>query len=227
MKPADLPPVVYRIGRQPDPWVWPDWRYAGADGTFGNRFDDPQGTYRVLYASTHRLATFLECLAPFRPDPAVIAEYAAIETDDADPEPPLGGEVPVEWLDGRCIGTATLTGDYVELGHHQTLAELRHVMARRLVHHGVTELDAATIRLTTPRALTQEISRYVFDDTTAGARRWNGISYLSKYGDDLDNWAVFEPAAPTVIGLDLIDQRDRDLAEALQLHGLRMTTAAD
>lgn len=76
MKQADLPPVVYRLGRRPDPWAWPDWRYAGPDGTFGNRFDDPQGIYRVLYASTQRLATFRECLAPFRPDPAVITEYA-------------------------------------------------------------------------------------------------------------------------------------------------------
>ena len=67
MKQADLPPVVYRLGRQPDPWAWPDWRYAGPDGTFGNRFGDPQCVYRVLYASTHRLATFLECLAPSVP----------------------------------------------------------------------------------------------------------------------------------------------------------------
>ena len=154
----------------------------------------------------------------------MIAEYEAIEGDE---EPLPAGEVPAEWVDARCIGSATLTGDYVELGHHQTLAELRHVIAGRLVHHGVTGLDAATIRLTTPRALTHEISRYVFDDTTAGTRRWNGISYLSKYGDDLDNWAVFEPAAPTIVGVDRIHQRDPDLVEALHLHGLHMATDAD
>ena len=33
---------VYRVGRSPDPWAWPDWAYA-TDGTFGNRWDDPQG----------------------------------------------------------------------------------------------------------------------------------------------------------------------------------------
>ena len=71
--------MVFRLGRRPDPWAWPDWRYADADGTFGNRFDDPQGVYRVLYASTQRLATFVECLASFRPDPAIVAEYAAID----------------------------------------------------------------------------------------------------------------------------------------------------
>ncbi len=176
MKPADIPPAVYRLGRRPDPWAWPDWRYAATDGTFGNRFDG---------------------LAYFRPDPAIVAEYDAIVGGDEDEqEPPSGGEVPAEWVEARCIGTGTLTGAYVELGHHETLAELRRLLAARLVHHGIGDLDAAAIRLTAPRAFTQEISRHVFDDSVGGARRWNGIAYLSKHGDDLDNWAIFEPAAP-------------------------------
>ena len=125
MRPAPNPAVVFRLGRRPDPWAWPDWRYADADGTFGNRFDDPQGVYRVLYASTQRLATFVECLASFRPDPAIVAEYAAIDASEGDDEPPAAGEVPAAWLDSRCVGTASLSGEYVELGHHESLAELR------------------------------------------------------------------------------------------------------
>ena len=39
---------------------------AGPDGTFGNRFDDPEGIYRVLYASSQRLGCYLEALAQFR-----------------------------------------------------------------------------------------------------------------------------------------------------------------
>lgn len=39
MKPAAQPPTVYRLSRRPDPWAWPDWSYADADGTFVNRFD--------------------------------------------------------------------------------------------------------------------------------------------------------------------------------------------
>lgn len=196
MKPATTPPAVFRLGRGPDPWAWPDWRYADADGTFGNRFDDPQGLYRVLYASTQRLATFVECLAYFRPDPAIIAEYADIAGSKDDEEPPGAGHVPSAWIDARCVGTAVLTGDYVDVGHHETLAELRTALAPRLVHHGLRELDASTIRLTVPRAFTQEISRYVFDETVDGTRRWNGVAYRSKHGDDLENWAVFEPASP-------------------------------
>ena len=33
--------VIYRLGRMPDPWAVLDWASAGPDGTFGNRFDDP------------------------------------------------------------------------------------------------------------------------------------------------------------------------------------------
>lgn len=168
MTPSTVPPVVYRLGRAPDPWAWPDWRYAGPDGTFGNRFDDPQGVYRVLYASTQRLATFIECLAQFRPDPAVLAEFDAIEASDDDAAPPAAGELPAEWLAVRCIGAAGLLGDYVDLGHHDTLASLRRALADRLVHYDIDDLDAATIRLTTPRALTQEISRHLFDRTEGG-----------------------------------------------------------
>ena len=35
---------LFRLGRKPDPWSPPDWSRAQPDGTFGNRFDDPQGT---------------------------------------------------------------------------------------------------------------------------------------------------------------------------------------
>jgi hypothetical protein len=68
---------LYRLGRMPDPWAWPDWAYAGEDGTFGNRYDDPLSEYRALYASSQRLGTLIETLARFRPDPAIIAAEIA------------------------------------------------------------------------------------------------------------------------------------------------------
>lgn len=101
MKPSG---VIYRLGRVPDPWAVPDWASAGQDGTFGNRFDDPDATYRVLYASSQRLGCFLETLARFRVDPQLAAELAAISGEDD--HSPLG-EVPVEWLHKRILGVAT------------------------------------------------------------------------------------------------------------------------
>jgi hypothetical protein len=46
---------LFRVGRDDDAWAVPDWAYSKEDRTFGNRFDDPAGVYRVLYASSQRL----------------------------------------------------------------------------------------------------------------------------------------------------------------------------
>jgi hypothetical protein len=223
VKQADLVESVWRLGRRPDPWSWPDWSFAGADGTFGNRFDDPLGVYRVLYGSAQRLATFVECLAVFRPDPEVLAECDRIEGDTQDGgEPPGAGVVPVEWVEQRCVGTGHPEGAFVELGQHETLADLRSALAARVVHHKIGDLDAAAIRLSVPRAFTQEISRYLFEQTVAGRRHWNGIVYQSKYGDDLKNCAFFEPSAPTGQTSTLLDVDDPDLHVALRVHSLRL-----
>ena len=84
-RPADLPEVVYRLGRVPDAWEWPDWSYVNPDGTFGNRYDDPEAQYRVLYASTEREATFRESLARYRADPAIVAAEISTADDEGAP----------------------------------------------------------------------------------------------------------------------------------------------
>ena len=48
--------LVFRLGRRPDAWQPPDWFLAQSDGTFGNRFDDPDGILSGSYASSQRLA---------------------------------------------------------------------------------------------------------------------------------------------------------------------------
>jgi hypothetical protein len=107
LKPAS-PGRVFRIGRRPDPWAYPDWADAGDDGTFGNRWDDPESSYRVLYACSQRLGAFVETLSRFRPDPEVVAGLSEIEGEDAPALPP--GHVPRAWLDGRLMGEATFQG---------------------------------------------------------------------------------------------------------------------
>ena len=69
---------LFRLAHRPDPWAWPPWTYCRR----ANRWDDPTDTYRVLYASTERRATFLETLARFRPDPVVVAGLAEISGND-------------------------------------------------------------------------------------------------------------------------------------------------
>lgn len=208
---------LYRIGRHPDPWAWPDWSYAAPDGTFGNRYDDPEGSYRVLYACSQRAGAFLETLARFRPDLEVLAELDQIQGDD---EPPPA--MPRTWLDARLIGEATVEGSFVDVGDTTSLATLRTGLAARAIHHGLDEIDAATIRLRAPRAFTQQLSRYVYE---RGA--FAGIRYRSRLGDDVLNWAIFEPGpdgrSPLVDASSApIEVDDPDLQAALRLLGLTL-----
>ena len=107
------PQPIYRIGRQPDAWQAPDWsRASRSDGTFGNRFDDPESYYRVLYASSQEVSCFIETLARFRPDLTLLAELKAIEGEDD--FLPLGG-VPPDWCANRVLGTASAEGNYAEV----------------------------------------------------------------------------------------------------------------
>jgi len=200
------------LGRRPDPWAAPDWASAGPDGTFGNRFDDPDATYRVLYASSQRLGCFLETLARFRIDPKLLAELAEIEGEDD--HFPLG-EVPVEWVEKRIMGVATANGEYADVCSSEWIGRLRKLLAAHLEKFGVDDVDASILQKSAPRILTQFVSRIVF---SAG---FAGIYYLSKYGHDIENWALFEPFQINVKAPERIRRDDRDLQRALQLHSLK------
>ena len=223
---ADRP--LYRIGRKPNAWAWPDWLRATADGTFGNRWDDPNGAYRVLYAASSLRGAFVEVLARFRPDPHVAAELARIDGRSGSGLPP--GHLDRSWLERRCIGEATVRGSFAEIGHSESLARLQKELAHRLVHYGFQDLDGSAIRIRAPRRLTQEISRFVFEQTGRGRRRaFDGIRYLSRLGDDLRNWAIFEPigqahAASLVadVRLSRIGPRHPELRAALELLGIAL-----
>lgn len=88
----------------PDAWAWPDWAYASNDGTFGNRWDEPLGSYRVLYACSQRVGAFVETLARFRPDLEVVAALAEIDAATIRRSAPRGftqdaSRVAYEWRD--------------------------------------------------------------------------------------------------------------------------------
>ena len=184
---VSVPGPVYRVGRHPDPWAWPDWAYA-TDGTFGNRWDDPQGEYRVLYACSQRVGAFVETLARFRPDLEVVAALARVEGDE---DGPPVGVVPARWLAGRRVGRAGLSGRFVDVGDARSLATLRTDAAASAIHYGLSDIDASAIRLTARRGFTQEISRLVYASVNEGGP-FAGIRYASRLGDQFTNWAIFE-----------------------------------
>lgn len=213
---------LYRVARAPDPWVWPAWSHAGPDGTFGNRYDDPQGSYRVLYASSSPVGAYMESLARFRVDLSVIAGLAAV---DGAEEIPMAGLLPRRWVQSRVLGEASADGDFIDVGDAASLAVIRTHLAAEAIHHGLADVDAATIRLHAPRRFTQAVSRLIYEwhEPDGGCA---GIRYCSRLGDQLVNWAIFEPVSPNQSAPDSTLARpiaidDPDLRRALDL--LRLT----
>ena len=217
---------MYRVGREPDPFVWPDWASAGPSNTFANRYDDPEGIYRVLYVSSQRIGAYVETLARYRPAPDV---YAAISAIDGPEDIVAPGVVPKAWRSPRMIGEAMLAGEFADVGHSRSLGYMRSRLAPDLAAYGLDDLDASTIRLQAPRRLTQRISRLVYECSTAtGKRAYTGIYYRSRLGDEFENWAIFEPAIMgvanplTVLDRAAVASDDPGLCEALSVLGLRM-----
>lgn len=228
---AALPDEIYRVGREPDPWAWTDWVYAAPDGRFNGRWDDAYGRYRVLYASSQRFGVFVESLAQFRPDPHILAEYEQIEGSDDHEDALPPGVVPRRWCSERVItkGAPTeVAGSFVVVGAAKTIATLRLSFASLVLHYGIDDLDAAAIRLTVPRGFTQELSSFFEAQLDDNGQAYAGIHFLSKHGDDIENWAIFEQqrmrGQSPVLSLEREnpDPDDDDFRRALDLLAIRV-----
>jgi hypothetical protein len=125
------------------------------------------------------------------------------------------------------MGQAVVGGRFVDIGDASSLVTLRAHLAARAIHYGLSEIDAAAVRLSAPRRFTQEVSRLIYEwrEEHGG---FAGICYRSRLGDQFTNWAIFEPppaAQPALEGesAEEVESDDRDLLEALQLLGLQLT----
>ena len=175
---------LFRVGRDRDAWAVPDWAYAKEDGTFGNRFDDPMGVYRVLYASSQRLGCFVETLARFRVDVSFVADLALMENGEDDFS--AFGTVRRAWIKGRCIGTANVEGEYADIYALEWVSHLRTALAEVAVKLGMKDFDLSSLEPAKPRILTQQAGRIAFELGYAG------VFYHSRYSHSIENWAIFE-----------------------------------
>src|SRR5260370_22053537 len=218
-----LPPQLFRLGRARDAWEFPQWEAADpTTGTFGNRWDDPGSVFRVLYTSSSRLGCYLECLARFRPDSAVVGALAEIvENAEELPATATAGTLPGSWLATRRLGTAHFVGPAAAaIGTAHSLSVLNRDLTEVLIDLQLKEVDAAAIRLTVPRRFTQAVSRYVFDSVAEDGKLFAGIFYHSRLGDDIHCFALFEgegrwtinDASSAVVAPD-----DADLVHALEM----------
>jgi hypothetical protein len=158
---CDIEPVlpegpVYRLARGPDPWAWVDWVYAGPDGSFGGRFDDPHGEYRVLYAASTRLGAFMETLAL-----SARTRRCASPSRRATPQ----RRTACRASGSSCAGSARRGSPSCPSPTRGTRARWRSCerLMDAIVEHELDDLDAAAIRLSAPRRFTQLVGRVAFD----------------------------------------------------------------
>lgn len=226
------PGPVWHVGYAPDAWAWADWRFAILDGKFHGRWDDPAGQFRTLYVGDSLFACLVEVLAKFRPEKAAALGIASIHADGSDDEAyPTwqAGTLDRDWLETRLAAAGDLLGKYCSITHSQTIAHLRPRFLELARELGAADFDASLLKDSAPRSLTRAIARWLYDrvEDKAGAGSVDGIGFLSRHGDDLRLWAVFErpddePMTPRIHGTHQIPLRDDsvELIRAFHLHGL-------
>ncbi len=203
---------LHRIAQGSTPWQ----AYKGT--AYGERFDDPQRKYFVLYASSHRLCCFVECLAYFRVDPD---KPGFRELQDKFGSTFPEGTVPPRWVADRFIQTAKVDGTFADIACSGWIARLLKEFPENL-RRGLTYpwIDQSTIYQDKFRAVTQWISRTVFESGESFA----GVYYSSKLGSDFLNWAIFEERAHiSRLGpLQAVTEGDHDLLNACSLLDLKL-----
>jgi hypothetical protein len=205
---------LYRLAPSRLPWE----AYKGT--SFEQRFDDPERNYFVLYASASRLGCFVECLAYFRSDPGKPG-FAELQDKFGNSFPP--GSVPAKWCNDRFVQTAQVTGSFADIAGSEWLARLLTNFPEKLkTVLTYPWLDQSTIYQDKFRAITQWISRFVFDS----GENLAGIYYTSKLGSNFSNWAVFEARAKisNFGATQAITESDVDLLSASMLLGLNPPT---
>lgn len=127
------------------------------------------------------------------------------------------GQVPREWCDKRVRGACVAQGSYADIYAVHWVGHLRQALASECLTLGFVDLDVAVLQYGKPRRLTQLASLEVYK---AGL---NGIYYRSRYGRDLENWALFEPFQIRVVGdTEAIRLDDQDLVAACQILMLKI-----
>ncbi|WP_373294808.1 hypothetical protein [Mycetocola manganoxydans] len=176
------------------------------------------------------VACFFEVLAKFRPNTEVDAEMEAIESDEVDdiafPALPAGA-VSLDWVENRLIGSADLLGSYVAVTAAETIASLRGMWLKTAQEQGFVDFDAAALKESAPRQLTQLVSRALYEASITGAPAFNGLEFRSRHGDDLLLWALFEHPDDGTVSPQLTNINDEilrpehpDLLTVMSLYGL-------
>lgn len=225
---------IYRLShRLADPFAPPDWQYAGEDGTFGNRFDDPraiQGAapadrFRTIYCATQRAGAFGETLARLRLSLPLLSHLETIEDDEPIEESLIGavdpndihrGLIAADWRHHRHVGHTYLDPSlrFVDIAAGESMQHLREPLASVALEFGVSEIDLSSIT-SQQRRFTQACAQYIHAQVDEQGRpALAGIRYMSRLNTEWECWVIFDdriehapsfPAPPESILPDDLD----------------------
>jgi len=80
----------------------------------------------------------------------------------------------------------------VAVGRSASLAVIRRALAGVARKLGLTDINAEVVRVAAPRRFTQEISRFIYEQAQPDGSPYGGIFCLSRNGDDVQDFAIFE-----------------------------------
>ena len=214
---------VFRLARAPDPWAWPGWSQASLDGTLRQPLGRSRGSVPRPLCQFDPLWRTARDTCPVPPGPHRHRQGSVRSKVNPIPAGTLPGS-------GSTTGSWGWPNSFeptADIGAAASLSLVRARLAGRAIHHGLTDIDAAAIRLTAPRGFTQEVSRLIYECRTAGAEPLAGIRYHSRLDDGTSNWAVFEAASDSPEPLHVLDAEpvqpdDPHVVHALAVLGLRV-----
>lgn len=139
---------------------------------------------------------------------------AAISNSPADNFP--SGVVPKDWLTKNLLGSARLISHpgCADICSATWIHRLNAVLGPELAKLGISALDASMLYQAKYRHLTQLVSKFVRSE------HYGGIYYRSRWGNDIDNWAIFEPWNLDRDLASPIAPNDPDLVSAMRYHSL-------
>ena len=206
---------AYRLGWGDRPFRW----FPDTPNEPTNRFDDPERQYQVLYASSDKLGAYTECISRFRHS---TLELPQLEDFDGFQPTIQPGIVPESWFENRYVELAILKGNYADVSSASWTAYFaQHQSVKELLPDN-EDYDISMLR-GQRRELTQRISRIVYDmSNNDGSQIFAGIFYPSRFGDNLHNWAIFQPESEstsrfTMITVEKVSSTDSVYRQACDL----------
>ncbi|MEQ4564351.1 hypothetical protein [Paenarthrobacter sp. CAP02] len=134
------------------------------------------------------------------------------------------GQVPREWLEVRAAASAELSGRYCAVTASGSVAALYPHFIGLALSLGLADFDAAALKDARPRHLTQAVAAWLYEMTD-----FDGVTFTSRHGDDLQLWAIFErpgdpPITPNihnVVGEEPLQHDRPEISNSFRLLGLQ------